>query len=310
MCEENQTAVTDLLLLGFQGLYKFKIIFFVLFLLSYMIIMNGNLLIIVLISTKDNLKIPMFYFLKHLAIADLLITSTIVPMMLDVILKDNITISFSVCIFQMYCFSIFGFVQCFLIVIISYDRYLAICNPMRYNSIMRPHVCLNMVVGCYLLIFFLSSEIILVCQLQFCGGNNIDHFFCDSSPLIELSTSDTSNLLLVDFSVSIFGLLVPFSFIIITYVLILFTIINISSANGRWKAFSTCSSHLATVCSYYGTLMTVYVLPSDESSTNTNKFKSLLYIVMTPMVNPIIYSLRNHEIRRTLQIIFQNIKAL
>ncbi|KAM5171531.1 olfactory receptor 5P50-like [Mantella aurantiaca] len=280
MCEDNQTAVTDFLLLGFQGLYRFKIIFFVLFLLSYMIVWNGNLLIIVLVSTKDNLKIPMFYFLKHLAIADLLITSTIVPMMLDVILKDNITISFSVCMIQMFCFIIFGFVQCFLIVIISYDRYLAICNPMRYHSIMSPHSCLNMVVGCYLLILFVSSEIILVFQLQFCGGNNIDHFFCDFNSLVELSTSDTSSLLLVDFYVSIFMFLAPLSFIIVTYVLILFTIINISSANGRWKAFSTCSSHLATVCSYYGTLITIYVAPSDESSTNTNKFKSLLYIVM------------------------------
>ncbi|KAM5171522.1 olfactory receptor 5P50-like [Mantella aurantiaca] len=310
MCEENQTEVTDFLLLGFQGLYRFKMIFFVLFLLSYIVILNGNLLIIVLVSTKDNLKIPMFYFLKHLAIADLLITSTIVPMMLDVILKDTITISYSACIFQMYCFVIFGFVQCFLIVIISYDRYLAICNPMRYNSIMSRHVCVNMVVGCYLLVFILACEIIMLYQLQFCGGNNIDHFFCDSGPLLELSTSDTSNLLLVDFSVCIFFLLVPFSFIIITYILILFTIINISSTNGRWKAFSTCSSHMATVCSYYGTLTTVYVLPSDESSTNTNKFKSLLYIVMTPMVNPIIYSLRNQEIRKTLQRILQNIIAI
>ncbi|KAM5171525.1 olfactory receptor 5P50-like [Mantella aurantiaca] len=310
MCEDNQTEVSDFLLLGFQGLYRFKILFFILFLLSYIVILNANLLIIVLVSTKDNLKIPMFYFLNHLAIADLLITSTIVPMMLDVILKDEITISFSVCIFQMYCFNIFGFVQCFLIVIISYDRYLAICNPMRYNSIMRPHVCLNMVVGCYLLVFIFSFEFIMICQLQFCGGNNIDHFFCDLGPLIELSTSDTSSLLLVDFSVAIFILLVPFSFIIITYILILFTIINISSTNGRGKAFSTCSSHMATVCSYYGTLMTVYVLPSDESSTNTNKFKSLLYIVMTPMVNPIIYSLRNQEIRKTLQRIFRNILAI
>ncbi|KAM5171528.1 olfactory receptor 5P50-like [Mantella aurantiaca] len=309
MCEENQTEVTDFLLLGFQGLYRFKIIFFILFLLSYMVILNGNLLIIVLVFTKDNLKIPMFYFLKHLAITDLFFTSTIVPMMLDVILKDKITISFTVCIFQMVCFTFFGVEQSFLLAIISYDRYLAICNPMHYHSFMKPHICVNMVVGSYLLAFFVSSEITLVCQLQFCDGNNIDHFFCDFSPLIKLSTSDTSNLLLIDFSVCIFSILLPFLFIFITYVLIIFTIINISSVSGRWKAFSTCSSHLATVFSYYGTLMTVYVVPSNESLINTNKFKSLLYIVMTPMVNPIIYSLRNHEIRRTLQRMFQNIKA-
>ncbi|XP_040198038.1 olfactory receptor 494-like [Rana temporaria] len=310
MCEGNQTEVTEFLLLGFQGLYKFKIIFFILFLLSYMMILSGNLLITVLISTKEHLKIPMFYFLKHLAIADLMITTTISPMLLDITLKNEITISISVCIFQMYCFAIFGFVQCFLIVFISYDRYLAICNPMRYNSIMKPHICLNMVVGSYLLVFFLSSEMILVCQLHFCGDNKVDHFFCDSGPLIELSTSDTSILLLVDLSVSILGLFVPFSFIIVTYVLIVITIVNISSASGRWKAFSTCSSHLATVCSYYGTLMAVYMAPPDSNSSNANKFRSFLYIVVTPMVNPIIYSLRNHEIRKTLQRMFRNIKML
>ncbi|KAM5171519.1 olfactory receptor 1M1-like [Mantella aurantiaca] len=310
MCEENQTEVIDFLLLGFQGLYKFKIIFFVFFLLAYMVILNGNLLIIVLISIKDNLKIPMYYFLKHLAITDLLITSTTVPMMLDVILKDNITISFTFCIFQMLCFIIFGVEQIFLLAIISYDRYLAICNPMHYHSLMKPHICLNMVVGSYLLVFFVSTEIILLCQLQFCGGNNVDHFFCDFNALIELSTSDTSSVLLFDFFVAIFSLLIPFSIIIVTYALILFTIINISSAIGRRKAFSTCSSHLATVCAFYGTLMAVYVLPSNESTINTNKFKSLLFIVMTPMVNPIIYSLRNQEIRKTLQKILQNIKTI
>ncbi|KAM5173061.1 olfactory receptor 5P62-like [Mantella aurantiaca] len=275
MCEENQTEVFDFLLLGFHGLYEFKFIFFVLFFLSYLIILNGNLLIIVLISTKDNLRIPMFYFLKHLAITDLLLTFTVIPMMLDVILKDEITIPFSVCIFQLLCFSVSGVEQFFLLAIISYDRYLAICNPMHYHSLMKPHICLNMVVGSYLLAFFLCSEIFFLYQLQFCGGNNVDLFFCDLAPLIQLSTSDISSLLIIDLSVCIFSIIVPFLFILITYVLIIFTIINISSASGRWKAFSTCSSHLATVCLYYGSLITVYVLPSDESSINTNKFKSL-----------------------------------
>ncbi|KAM5171511.1 olfactory receptor 1468-like [Mantella aurantiaca] len=310
MCEENQTEINDFLILGFHGLYKFKIVFFIFFLLAYMVILNGNLLIIVIISTKDNLKIPMFYFLKHLAITDLLITSTIIPMMLGVILKDSITIPFTFCIFQLLCFSIFASEQIFLLAIISYDRCLAICNPMHYHSFMKPHICVSMVVGSYLLAFFVSNEIILVCQLQFCDGNNIDHFFCDFGPLIELSTSDTYSLLIIDFSMCIFIILLPFLFILITYVLIIFTIINISSASGRWKAFSTCSSHLATVFSYYGTVITVYLVPSNEHSINTNKFKSLLYIVVTPMVNPIIYSLRNQEIKKTLQHFFRNIKAI
>ncbi|XP_072254934.1 olfactory receptor 5V1-like [Pyxicephalus adspersus] len=309
MCEDNQTQVTEFLLLGFQGLCKFRILLFILFFLSYIVILNGNIVIIVLISTKDHLKIPMYIFLKHLAIADLLITTTIVPMMLDIILKNSITIPFSACIFQLYCFANFGFVQCILFLMMSYDRYLAICNPLRYNAIMKPNVCHQMVAGSWLLVFFLSGEIILVCQLHFCGRNTIDHFFCDFGPMIELSTSDFSILLIVDFSATILGIFIPFIFIIVTYVLIFYTIINIFSSTGRSKAFSTCSSHLATVCLFYGTLMGVYMTTSNESSLSTNKFKSLLYIVVTPMANPIIYSLRNHEIRLSLQQLFRNIKA-
>ncbi|XP_075061803.1 olfactory receptor 11L1-like [Mixophyes fleayi] len=308
MCEDNQTEVTVFLLLGFQGLYKYKIVLFIVFLLSYIVVLNGNLVLIVLVSTSDHLKIPMFIFLKHLAVADVLITTTIIPMMLDIILRDVKEVSVTSCMIQLYLFFIFGFVQCFLIVIMSYDRYLAICNPMRYNSIMVPHVCLKMIVGSWLFIFILSSEIIMVCQLQFCGLNYIDHFFCDFSPIVELSSSDTSILLLVDFVVSILVVFIPFFLILITYIIIFFTVLNISSNSGRKKAFSTCSSHLATVCAYYGTLITVYMAPSEESSFNTNKFRSLLYIVVTPMMNPIIYSLRNYEIKQSLKKSIANIQ--
>ncbi|XP_075061794.1 olfactory receptor 5AN6-like [Mixophyes fleayi] len=308
MCEDNQTEVTLFLLLGFQGLYKYKILLFIVFLFSYIVIINGNLVLIVLVSTSDHLKIPMFIFLKHLAVSDVLITTTIIPMMLDIILRDEIEVSVTSCIIQLYLFSNFGFVQGFLIFVMSYDRYLAICNPMRYNSIMVPHVCLKMIAGCWLLVFIASSEIIMVWQFHFCGLNYIDHFFCDFGPIVELSSSDTSILLVVDFVISILMGIIPFILIIITYIIIIFTILNISSNSGRKKAFSTCSSHLATVCAYYGTVMTVYTTPSDESAFNTNKFRSLLYIVVTPMLNPIIYSLRNHEIRRTLQKLIVNIQ--
>ncbi|XP_075061787.1 olfactory receptor 11L1-like [Mixophyes fleayi] len=308
MCEDNQTEVTMFLLLGFQGLYEYKILLFIVFLLSYIVILNGNLVLIVLVSTSDHLKIPMFIFLKHLAVSDVLITSTIIPMMLDIILRDEKEVSFCSCMIQLYMFSNFGFVQGFLIAVMSYDRYLAICNPMRYNSIMVPHVCLKMIVGCWILVFIASSEVIIVFQLQFCGLNYIDHYFCDLIPIVELSSSDTSILFLVDFVMTILMGVIPFSLIIITYIIIFFTILNISSNSGRKKTFSTCSSHLATVCAYYGTIITVYMAPSDESFFNLNKFRSLLYIVVTPMMNPIIYSLRNHEIRRTLQKIIVNIQ--
>ncbi|XP_075061786.1 olfactory receptor 1E16-like [Mixophyes fleayi] len=306
MCEDNQTEVTVFLLLGFQGLYKYKILLFIVFLLSYIVVLIGNLVLIVLVSTSDHLKTPMFIFLKHLAVADVLITTTIIPMMLDIILRDEKEVSVTGCILQFYMSGLLGTLQSFLIVIMSYDRYLAICYPMRYNSIMVPHVCLKMIVGSWLLVFISSSEIIIICQLHFCGLNYIDHYFCDLGPIVELSSSDTSTLLLFNFVITILMGVVPFSLIIITYIIIIFTILNISSNSGRKKAFSTCSSHLATVCAYYGTLITVYMAPSDESSFKTNKFRSLLYFVETPMMNPIIYSLRNHEIRRTLKKVIVN----
>ncbi|XP_075061795.1 olfactory receptor 11L1-like [Mixophyes fleayi] len=301
MCEDNQTEVTVFLLHGFQDLYKYKFLLFIIFLFSYIVVLNGNFILIVLVSTSDHLKIPMFIFLKHLAVADVLLTTTIMPMMLDIILRDVKEVSVTICIIQLYLFFNFGFVQGFLIAVMSYDRYLAICHPMRYNSIMMPHVCLKMIVGSWLLVFIVSSEIIMVWQFQFCGLNYIDHFFCDFGPIVQLSTSDTSMLLLVDFVISILIFFIPFFLILITYIIIFFAILNISSNSGRKKAFSTCSSHLITVCAYYGTLITVSMAPTDKSSFKTNKFRSLLYIVVTPMMNPIIYSLRNHEIRRTLQ---------
>ncbi|XP_066445723.1 olfactory receptor 10A3-like [Eleutherodactylus coqui] len=308
MCVGNQTVVTEFLLLGFRGIYKYKLPLFIVFLFSYLVILIGNLLIIVLVSTNDDLKIPMFIFLKHLAIADVLITTTIMPMMLDIIVVDEKRVSVSGCLAQLYLFFISGFVQCFLIAIMSYDRYLAICCPMRYHSMMYPQLCLKMVLGSWSLIFFLSCESYLVLQLEFCGHNAIDHFFCDFRPVVKLATSDTTLLALVDFSSSLVVFITPFALIIMSYIWIFFTIMTLPSTSGRRKAFSTCSSHLATVFLYYGTLMMVYMEPWNDSSFSTNKFKSLLYVVVTPMMNPIIYSLRNPEIRRTLQQIVRRLR--
>ncbi|XP_077118636.1 olfactory receptor 5G3-like [Ranitomeya variabilis] len=305
MCDVNQTEVTEFLLLGFTGLYKYKFLLFILFLFSYLIILAGNLLIIVLVSTNHNLNFPIFYFLKHLAVADILSTTTIVPMMLNTILYDMKEMPVRICIFQLHMVFIFGFSPISLITVMSYDRYLAICSPMRYNSIMRPHVCFKMVLGSWFFNFVLSFEIILVWQLEFCGNNVIDHFFCDFELLLELTTSDTNLLNLVDFVISIIDGLIPLALTLISYLSIFFIIMTLSSISGLSKAFSTCGSHLTTVCIYYGTLLTIYMIPSNYSSLSTNKFLSLLYIVVSPMMNPIIYSLRNQEIRRTLHQMFR-----
>ncbi|XP_075200074.1 olfactory receptor 5P81-like [Anomaloglossus baeobatrachus] len=302
MCEENQTQVTQIRLLGFQSLSKYKTLVFIVFIFTYICILGGNLLIIILVTIIDHLKTPMFFFLKHLSIADVLLTTSVIPMMLDIIFVEEGILSFWGCLIQLYVFGIFGFIQCFLIAIMSFDRYLAICHPLRYSSLMSPDLCLGLVIGSWFLVTVLiSSGFILIIQFNFCGLNSIDHFFCDFGPVVELATSDTSVVILQDFVISIFLIFLPFAFIIISYVCILFTILKISSTYGKRKAFSTCSSHLTTVCAYYGTLIAVYMTPSDESSSNINKYRSLLYLVVTPLMNPIIYSLRNNEIKRAMQ---------
>ncbi|XP_056425600.1 olfactory receptor 10A7-like [Hyla sarda] len=308
MCGENETQVTQIHLLGFRSLHKYRTLLFIVFLLTYIFILAGNLLIILLVSVIDHLKTPMYFFLKHLSIADVLLTTSVVPVMLDIILAEEGILLFWGCIIQLYLFGIFGYFQCSLIAVMSCDRYLAICHPLRYSSLMSPDICLQLVIGAWVLVSVLtSSEIIVIIQFNFCGLNSIDHFICDFGPIVELATSDTTVLMLLDFIISIVLIFFPFLFIILTYVCIFFTILNISSALGRKKVFSTCSSHLITVCTYYGTLITVYMTPSDENTSHINKYRSLLYLVVTPLMNPIIYSLRNQEIKRAVRKMIMNI---
>ncbi|XP_068129403.1 olfactory receptor 10A7-like [Hyperolius riggenbachi] len=309
MCEVNQTQVTQIRLLGFRGLYKFKILLFIVILFIYIMILCGNLLIITLVTSVDHLKIPMFVFLKHLATADVLLTTTLVPLMLDITYIEEGRLTLVGCLTQLYCFTLLGCVQCFIIAAMSYDRYLAICRPLHYASLMNDHSCLQLVVGSWFLgILLITSEMIVLCQLKFCSLNYVDHFFCDVGPIVDLSTSDKSEFMLQDLITSLFMIPLPFALIIITYVCISFTILKISSSYGRRKAFSTCSSHLTTVCTFYGTLITIYVVPKDTGTISTNKYTSLLYILVTPLLNPIIYSLRNQEIRRAMVKLHSNVK--
>ncbi|XP_056425604.1 olfactory receptor 10A7-like [Hyla sarda] len=300
-CFENETQVIQIHLLGFRSLHKYRTLLFIVFLLTYIFILAGNLLIILLVSVIDHLKTPMFFFLKHLSIADVLLTTSVVPVMLDTILAEEGILSFWGCIIQLFLFGIFGFVQCFLISVMSYDRYLAICHPLRYSSLMSPDICLQLVFWSWFLLSVLTiSELFVLIQLNFCGLNSIDHFFCDFGPIVELATSDTSVLILQDFIISILMIFL-FTFIIMTYACIFYKILKMSSNTGRRKAFSTCSSHLIIVNAYYGTLITVYMTPSDENTSHINKYRSLLYLVVTPLMNPIIYSLRNQEIKRAVR---------
>ncbi|XP_075439584.1 olfactory receptor 5G29-like [Ascaphus truei] len=299
---ENQTRVTEFLLLGFKDLQSLRFPIFFLFLGICIMTLTGNLLIIVLVSTSHTLHTPMYFFLSHLSATDILISATIVPNMLHGILKEGTTISFNGCITQLYIFGVSVTTESFLLTVMSYDRYLAICHPLRYTSIMNIRLQYHLVFWSW----FLVSTIALCIttqlgMLQFCGSNVIDHVFCDFEPLLVLSCTDTSFLKLEDLVFTGPIILFSFIFIIVTYVSIFLTILRIPSTSGRQKAFSTCSSHLSVVSLFYGTLITIYQVPTRGHSANFNKFVSLLYIVVTPLFNPIIYSLRSHEIRTALR---------
>ncbi|XP_040294413.1 olfactory receptor 11L1-like [Bufo bufo] len=259
-------------------------------------------MLIVLFSVNTKLHSPMYYLLCHLSFSDLLISSNIVPNMLDAILLGGKKMSYIACITQLYFFSGSTFTECFLLSVMSYDRYLAICNPLRYSSIMdfKLQICLSL--WPWLLGLTLNLKGVLpISNFNFCHDNIIDHFFCDISPLQKLSCSDTS---LVELQVFLFSMpifIFPCGFIIVTYVYIFHAILKISSTTGKQKTFSTCSSHLIVVVTFYGTLIAKYMIPSVGHSSLINKIISLLHTLFTPLFNPVIYSLRNQDIKAALR---------
>ncbi|XP_053320009.1 olfactory receptor 10A7-like [Spea bombifrons] len=301
MFEINQTKVTEILLLGFQNPQMFNSLIFVVFLVMYILTLVGNLLIIILVAKFDSLKSPMYFFLTQLALSDNLLTTVIVPNMLHVIINGGSTISLSGCITQFYFYCVSQASECFLLAMMSYDRYLAICRPLHYTSVMDFRLNVQLILYSWLLACMITFMVApAVSVLQFCG-HVIDHYFCDLAPLLELSCTKHPAAELIDLIIGIPFVTIPFLFIIFTYVSIVITILGISSSAGRQKAFSTCSSHLTVVCTYYGTVIIVYLAPSKKQSFNMNKLLSLLYTVLCPFVNPIIYSLRNDDIKINLK---------
>ncbi|OCT90806.1 olfactory receptor 5V1 [Xenopus laevis] len=297
----NKTAIMDFFLLGLQQYNNQKFLVFFVLLIMHITTLTGDLMIILLVSTSQRLQSPMYYFLKHLSISEIMFTTNIVPNMLYIILKEGNSMTIVCCFIQFYIFIASGSIESLLLTIMSYDRYLAICNPLRYSYLMNLQICQTLVSCSWLLCFLLVLiTVILLCQLQFCASNIIDHYFCDLEPILELSCSDTSFVRTAVLVLSIPTVITAFTFIIITYICIFYTVLRISSSAGRHKAFSTCSAHLTSVCSYYGPLIIIYVVPYRGSSLNANKLLSLLYTVVTPLINPIIYSLRNQEIREVL----------
>ncbi|XP_056425587.1 olfactory receptor 6P1-like [Hyla sarda] len=298
--------VVEFILLGFQNLGLFRIPFFILIMFLYIVTVAANLLIFLTISSSSShkMKSPMYVFLSHLSLSDILISTTVAPNALQVILLGNTSVSFVGCFTQLYFYGASTIMECCLLTVMSYDRYLAICRPLRYMSIMNTKLLHGLLTYSWM-VGFLQSLIThtFLLQLDFCGPNVIDHFFCDIAPLLELSCSDKS---LVDIEVSLVALfigLLQMLFIVISYILIFYSIFHMSSKAGKEKALSTCSSHLAVVCTYYGTLIILYLSPSRGYSFNLNKVLSLINTLVTPFFNPIIYTLRNQEIRMALKVL-------
>ncbi|KAM4037428.1 olfactory receptor 11A1-like [Anomaloglossus baeobatrachus] len=294
----NATTVIEFLILGFPELDDYKLPFFSIVLLTYCVTMCENLFIIFLVSTSQRLHSPMYFFLGHLSLSDIILVTSVVPKMLDVIIRDGSLIPYVECLTQFFLYGGTVSAECFLLTAMSYDRYLAICKPLHYMSMMNRKLRYGLIVSSWILSFTLVLiSLVLVCGLDFCGSNVINHFFCDYAPILDLSCSDTTVLDIEMIFLCFPIIILPFLFVIITYVYIFITIFGISSTSGRQKTFSTCSSHLVVVSTYYGSMLVIYMVPYRGRSMTINKLFSLLYIVVTPLLNPMIYSLRNKEIQ-------------
>ncbi|XP_067424272.1 olfactory receptor 11A1-like [Emydura macquarii macquarii] len=298
----NQTSITEFVLLGFGTLPELQILLFLLFLVIYITTMAGNILIMVLVVTDRHLHTPMYFFLGNLSCLETCYISTILPRLLASLLTGDRTISVSGCITQFYFFGSLAATECLLLSVMSYDRYLAIVKPLHYAARMSGRACLQLTAGSCVGSFLANSVTTLsISQLTFCGQNGIDHFFCDFIPLVKLSCNDPQLMEMLAFIFSFLFLLVPFLLTIMSYICIITTILRIPSTTGRQKAFSTCSSHLIVVSIYYGTLLIAYMFPTAHTLRDFKKVLSVIYTVLTPLVNPLIYTLRNKEVKEVLR---------
>ncbi|KAB1272560.1 Olfactory receptor 502 [Camelus dromedarius] len=298
----NHTAVTEFILLGLTNDPVLRIIVFMIILCIYLVTISGNLSTIILIRISSQLHHPMYFFLSHLAFADMGSSSSVSPNMLVNFLVETNTISYPGCAIQLGSAGFFGTAECFILAAMAYDRFMAICNPLLYSTKMSTQVCVQLLIVCYIGSFFnASSYTISFHFLLFCGANRVNHFFCDFAPLVELSCSDISVPEVVPSFSSGSVIVVTVTVIVVSYVYILLTILKIRSIEGRHKAMSTCTSHLTSVTLFYGTITFIYMIPKSSFSTDQNKVVSVFYMVVIPMLNPLIYSLRNNEIKRALK---------
>ncbi|KAB0348708.1 hypothetical protein FD754_013565 [Muntiacus muntjak] len=300
--QRNDTAMTGFILLGLTNDPVLRIILFTIILFIYLMTICGNLGTNILIRISSQLHHPMYFLLSHLAIVDVGYSSSVTPNMLVNFLVETNTISYPGCAIQLGSAVFFGSVECILLAAMAYDRFIAICDPLLYSTKMSTQVCVQLLIVAYIGGFFNASSFIISFHLlHFCGPHRVNHFYCDFAPLVELSCSDISIPAVVPSFTSGSIIVVTVTVIAVSYIYILITILRMHSTEGRHKAFSTCTSHLTAVTLFYGTITFIYVMPKSSYSTDQNKVVSVFYMVVIPMLNPLIYSLRNNEIKGALK---------
>ncbi|XP_053112648.1 olfactory receptor-like protein OLF3 [Hemicordylus capensis] len=297
----NKTWNVEFVLLGLSAQPGTQKGLFVLFLMMYIVTMAGNTLIILVLKKDPCLHTPMYYFLSHLSFLDMCYTTTIIPQMLSNFLAEHKTISFEGCMAQMYISLSLGGIEFILLAVMAYDRYMAICHPLHYNTVMSWRLCMQMAGGCWLSGFVNALvQTVFTLHLPYCGKRIINHFGCEVLAVQQLACSSTFVGDAVMLGAGVLILLTPFFLVLVSYVYILSTILQIRSAEGRRKAFSTCTAHLTVVTLCYGTAIFAYLRPRSHYSAKQGKTASLFYCVVTPMLNPMIYSLRNQEVKGAL----------
>ncbi|XP_045639862.1 olfactory receptor 10J1 [Ursus americanus] len=300
MERENRTLITEFVFQGFSSFHEHQLTLFAVFLALYTFTLAGNIVIVTIIRTDRHLHTPMYFFLSMLSTSETVYTLVTLPRMLSSLVGMNQSISRAGCATQMFFFVSFGITNCFLLTAMGYDRYVAICNPLRYSIIMNKRVCVQLVGGaCSIGLIVATTQVTSVFSLPFCA-TKVAHFFCDIRPVMKLSCVDTMANEILTVIISVLVLVVPMGLVFISYVLIISTILKIPSDQGRKKAFATCASHLTVVVVHYGCASIAYLKPKSENSRDQDQLISVTYTVITPLLNPVVYTLRNKEVKEAL----------
>lgn len=312
MEESKNSSEKGFLLLGFSDEPQLERILFVIILLFYILNILGNTAIILVSCLAPKLHTPMYFFLSNLSCVDICFTTSVAPQLLVTMNKKEKNMSYGGCVAQLYVAMGLGSSECILLAVMAYDRYAAVCQPLQYTTIMHPQLCASLASVAWLSGLITSLiQCSLTVQLPLCGHHKLNHIFCEVPVLIKLACVDTTFNEIELFVASIIFLIVPVSLILVSYGFITKAMLKIKSAKGRWKAFGTCSSHLIVVIIFYGTIIFMYLQPAKSSSKNQGKFVSLFYTIVTPLLNPIIYTLRNKDVKGALRtLVMRNVLVL